>query len=284
MQLILEGRPLRIFPLQHNKRPACPEWPKAATADPEEADKLFRLYPGPLIGVPTGEVNGFDVLDVDAYKPTAALWHRENMGRIPPTRMHETKNGGHHYLFQHVTGLGCSARLLAHGVEVKADGGYVVWWVEKGFGFVDAPIAPWPEWSLAKLQNRTREDDDAALREALAQIEVRGADEDWVDEMRVDPGSPEARHALASLTKDVGDLASARPGERNIVLNAVAFSMGQQVINGWITLTKTCEWLISGAEKCKLIRDDGRQSVERTILSGLAAGFKQPYPPLRYRK
>jgi hypothetical protein len=33
-----------------------------------------------------------------------------------------------HFFFQHAPGLRCSRGLIAPGVDVRADGGYVIWW------------------------------------------------------------------------------------------------------------------------------------------------------------
>src|SRR5262249_7754714 len=71
----------------------------------------------PLVGVPTGSANGFDVLDVD----------RGGLGwlaaqALPKTRIHETRSGGRHLFFKHVDGVRCSAGRIAPDVDVRGDG------------------------------------------------------------------------------------------------------------------------------------------------------------------
>src|SRR5262249_12205589 len=108
--LQLEGRPLAIFPCR-NKKPACEHGFKDATSNPTEIAALFRRYPGAReIGVPTGEINGFDVLDIDL---AGIKFWEENRHRLPPTRTHETQSGGHHLLFKHGAGLRCSSGRIA---------------------------------------------------------------------------------------------------------------------------------------------------------------------------
>src|SRR5712671_4528123 len=63
LALAAEGLP--CFPCAPNKQPACPRGFKAAVTDPASVEKLFRQHPGPLVGIPTGETSGLDVLDID---------------------------------------------------------------------------------------------------------------------------------------------------------------------------------------------------------------------------
>ena len=65
---------------------------------------------------------------------------------VTPTRPHRTRSGGLHLIFGHYDGLKCSAGKIARGVDVRADGGYILWWPAAGLPMLsDAPIAPWPD-------------------------------------------------------------------------------------------------------------------------------------------
>src|ERR1051326_7103409 len=134
---LIEGRPLPIFPCYANKRPACEHGFHDATTEPHRIAELWNGRTGVLIGVPTGEASGISVIDVDRH------WPGES--ELPPTRVHETKSGGRHYIFRHRPGLRCSQGLIASGVDVRASGGYVIWWPAAGFGIEDKPIADWPK-------------------------------------------------------------------------------------------------------------------------------------------
>jgi hypothetical protein len=113
-------------------------------------------WQSPLVGVPTGQVNGIDVLDID---PEGRSWFDQNFASLPKTQAHETQRGLH-LLFKHAPGLRCSAGRIAAGVDVRADGGYVIWWPREGLPVEDAPLAEWPDWLLeeAKGKRRTRVD------------------------------------------------------------------------------------------------------------------------------
>ena len=97
----------------------------------------------PLVGVPTGKRNGFDVLDIDGR--AGREWLARNA--VPPTRAHYTQRGAH-FFFAHATGLRCSTGRIADGVDVRAEGGYIVWWPREGLPIEDLEIAVWPEWLL----------------------------------------------------------------------------------------------------------------------------------------
>src|SRR4051795_12382740 len=122
-QLILEGRTLPVFPVHSWKAPACPRGFHSASTDPDEIEALFTRWPGPFIGVPTGAESGFDVLDID---PDGLEWWQKHRDQLPKTFTVQTPRGGLHLYFWHEPGLRCSASRLARGVDVRADGGFVV--------------------------------------------------------------------------------------------------------------------------------------------------------------
>src|SRR5262245_40652090 len=126
---MLEG--LLKFPCSFQKRPLT-QWNKTARRDAD-------ITGWQLVGVPTGSVSGFDCLDVDI---SGLSWLNANCDRLPPTRVHETRSGGRHFLWRHVDGVRNSAGKIAPGVDVRGEGGMVVWWPQAGFRVLsDAPIA-----------------------------------------------------------------------------------------------------------------------------------------------
>jgi hypothetical protein len=113
------------FPCGPDKRPLVAGGFKAATTDPAQIAVWRAQFPNCLWGVPTGAVSGFDVLDID---PEGLGWFEANRHRFPATRVHRTPRGGLHLFFKHAPGLRCSRGRIAPGVDVRADGGYVIWW------------------------------------------------------------------------------------------------------------------------------------------------------------
>ena len=111
-------------------------------------------------------------------------------------------------MFAHTAGLRNSTSRLAPGCDVRADGGYIIWWPAAGLPVLsDAPPAQWPNWLLARLlppQRATR------------------------PEMRhdVDSGKNGDRaYALTALYGAAERVAYAMPGSRNDRLNAECFRL-----------------------------------------------------------
>ena len=91
----------------------------------------------PLVGFPTGAVNGIDVLDIDG--DAGRDWYDANFDAIPATRAHSTRRGMH-LLFRHSPGLRCTVGKIAPGIDVRAEDGYVIWWPREGLPVEDAPL------------------------------------------------------------------------------------------------------------------------------------------------
>jgi len=126
---------LPVFPCNAAKKPLTPHgFHDARVIEPSKH--------WPLIGVPAGKVSGLDCLDVDNLD-----WLNEFADQLPPTRAHTTRRG-RHLLFKHAEGLRKSEGRIAVDVDVRADGGYFIWWPRESFPFEVHPIAEWPNWLL----------------------------------------------------------------------------------------------------------------------------------------
>jgi hypothetical protein len=148
-----------IFPVKANaKTPLTAHGFKDASADPDQIAEWKQQFPGCNWGAPTGEANGFVVLDLDAKHPLSLGWWREQQdihGGVN-TREVATPSGGTHIYFQDPEGvaLKSTASVIASGVDTRAEGGYVVIppSVIDGNPYEvinDVPIAPLPDWLLA---------------------------------------------------------------------------------------------------------------------------------------
>src|ERR1700674_4689062 len=102
--LSLLGNGLPCFPCGIAKKPTTSRGFKDATCDPATLCELWKKYPGPLVGVPTGETSGLDVLDLDPRHGGDA-WLAEHKHRLPSTQVHRTRSGGSHLLFRHQHGI-----------------------------------------------------------------------------------------------------------------------------------------------------------------------------------
>jgi Bifunctional DNA primase/polymerase, N-terminal len=103
----------------------------------------------PLVGFRTGEASGINVLDID---PSGRDWYEQNFDALPQTRAHQTQRGLH-LLFKHAPGLRSSAGKIAEGIDIRADGGYAIYWPTTGLPIEDWPICEWPDWLLEEARS-----------------------------------------------------------------------------------------------------------------------------------
>ncbi|BAZ94294.1 ATPase [Thiohalobacter thiocyanaticus] len=150
LQLAESGLP--VFPCREDKSPRTARGFHDASTDPTTIRGWWSRWPGALIGVPTGPVTDLLVIDID---PGGADWHSEHAADLACGRVHRTQRG-HHLLYRHVNGVKCSAGKIAPGVDVRTDGGYVIWWPAHGLeavGDLD-DIGEAPAWLLEKLRDQ----------------------------------------------------------------------------------------------------------------------------------
>ncbi len=232
----LAGQGLPCFPCGSSKKPATPHGFKDGTRDPDAVCKLWKLYPGPLVGVPTGEISGLDVLDVDP-RHGGDSWFSQHKYRLPSTRVHRARSGGLHLFFQHQHGRRCNAGKIAAGVDVRDDGGYVIWWPAAELPVVcDMPVTLWPNWLRAQFMSR--------------------------------PGPKTQRITVPdqyALMRLVQLIARAREGERNDLTYWAACRAGEMVASGLLTADAAAAVIAEAATRAGLPLSEA----ERTAWSGV---------------
>jgi hypothetical protein len=148
----LIGAGYACFPCREDKRPTCRHGFQDAVLDRDQLEELWQRFPGELVGVATGAMSGVSVVDIDKKHPEAHHWWSENRDRLLPARVHRTRSGGLHLIYRHREGLRNSAGLIARGVDVRGDGGYIIWWPAAGLPVLaDGGIKAWPEWLMPLL-------------------------------------------------------------------------------------------------------------------------------------
>lgn len=109
------------------KHPRTPHGLKDAARDEAQMWKWWTCWPDANVGIITGIHSGLVVLDIDprngGEESLEALERKH--GALPPTVVSRTGGGGQHIFFQH-PGTPIKSGSLVAGVDVKADGGYVV--------------------------------------------------------------------------------------------------------------------------------------------------------------
>jgi hypothetical protein len=246
----LVGFGYACFPCRHDKCPACPHGFKDAVLDRDQVEDLWRRFPGELVGVATGAVSGVSVVDIDKKHPDAHQWWSENRSRLLPARVHRTRSGGLHLLYRHRDGLRNSAGLIARGIDVRADGGYIIWWPAAGLPVLaDGGIKPWPQW-LDALLAPPPSTPLPISRRALA---VRGSD---------------LRPTLHRTLGIIRTVALAGEGERNSVLFWATCRARDMVVAGEIDHS-------AGVQVLGALREAAAQAgltqreIDRTITSAM---------------
>ena len=243
MRLAAEGH--AVFPCRADKAPCSPRGFYDASRDPEAVAALWRRHPGKLVGVVTGEASGIAVLDLDAGSGGGA-WFEAYRGMLPRTRAHRTRSGGLHLVFGHRAGLRCSAGHIAPGVDVRADGGYIVWWPAAGLAVLDdvPALADWPDW-LADLAMPPAPPPAAPARFQHV-----------------------ARYADAALRRAARRVVETAEGGRNTALNAETFSLTRLARAGLVQPGE----IMATMARAGLAAGLGRREVERTVASAMRAG------------
>ncbi|MBV1837175.1 bifunctional DNA primase/polymerase [Acetobacter estunensis] len=239
---------LIVFPCGEDKRPTC-KWGELATRHPEDVLILWRTYPGPLIGVVTGSASGFDVVYLDWGKG-GDDWYAEHCTRVPATRTHRTRSGGLHLLLRHREGTRNSASRIAPGVDVRGNGGFIIWWPATGLPIVDrSPAAPWPAW-LAGM----------ALPPPPPVADLR----------KVENGLRDAgRYMQGAVRAAVSAVASAPEGARNATLNGETFGLAKYIASGHLTAGQIAEAMAAAGLQAGL----AKLEIEATIRSALRAAM-----------
>lgn len=126
--LDLAGAGFPVFPVNQDKRPLV-KWKAAATTDLAKVKAWWRKWPDAMPAMPTGEASGLAVLDLDRKGGKDGFASIKALGLNPNALspvIVETPTGGGHLVFRHVPGLRSSAGQIGPGVDVRAEGGFVV--------------------------------------------------------------------------------------------------------------------------------------------------------------
>jgi len=139
-----------------------------AVKDTSQISAWWRDKPGSMIGLPAGP-NGLVVLDIDPRNGGDVTI--ESFPELPDTVNAFTARHGRHYYFAHPgddIAIPSRANVLGPGLDIRADGGYViappsvktgggqyVWELSGELG--DCPLAPVPDWMIGRIIDRAPE-------------------------------------------------------------------------------------------------------------------------------
>jgi hypothetical protein len=258
---------LPVFQTKSDKSPATRRGFKEAQVD---SDQVQRWRDNAMAGMPTGRKSGVVVLDLDideAKGVDGSQWlmsQEGKEGRLPRHPTVRTPRGGTHHYFKYPPDktVRCSVGKLAVGVDVRADGGYVI--VpdsESSIGNYNWEVPLWdiappdmPPWLLKLVADQTAE--------GLTTTETppEGATKEAVEQ---------------EVERSIGLLRGARAGTRNHQLNTSAFRLGKMIGAGVLDEALITIRLLETAAQIGL----GEAEARRTARSGMSAGKLRPWCP-----
>lgn len=168
----------RVFPCRPGaKEPATRHGFKDASVDKARLIEWWQKIPDANVAIATGAASGLVVLDRDPRnggdRSLAELERRH--GPLPETLRVATGGDGLHYFFAAPSGVSMRSGVLAEGLDVKADGGYVIAPPSvhpngKSYQWETDPrtvrIAPCPDWVRATSKDDVSVEMPERLRDA----------------------------------------------------------------------------------------------------------------------
>jgi hypothetical protein len=256
----MEG--LACFPCNADKSPACVRGFRSASADPAVLEYLWQCHPAPLVGIATGTASNLDILDIDAKHAQARDWWEAHRTRLLPTRAQRTRSGGIHLFFRHRPGMRCSTGRVARGVDIRADGGYIIDWRSAGLPVLSFdPVAQWPEWFAVPTPPQPAVTNESASAWPPSRTGTA-----------VSYGRAALKSALTRIT-------AAPDGSQEVTINREAYSLGTLIANGELSRSEVENDLLTIGDQ--LVSYDPTspwrpEEVKRKMLRALAAGTRHP--------
>ncbi len=281
---------LFVFPCNaDDKNPVAGfKWKEWATNDEAKIHILWNEYPDAVPALPTGERNGFAVIDLDIRPAKSAVAAKDGararkavaakngvaayraLGLDPDSAgvISRTPSGGRHLLFEY-SGQGNSAGKT--GIDTRGEGGYIIapgavtpngiYRVIRG-RMDDIPLIGLPSWpsSLAGQHDKpdTAPESPPTAKDA--------------------PDTTQREIALVRLSDAAVEMSEADEGQRNAQLNEHACAMGR--LAGLLSDREIMSALLDAAGICGLVADDGQAPCRATIRSGIKGGRLDPSPPV----
>ena len=145
-----------LFPVS-DKVPRLKNWQKEATTDVDKLREWQKKYNDPDFAMPTGQISGLWVLDIDTKKGKKGLeFFNEKLKALEGTTTTQvTPSGGFHLFFKYTSKIRNATDIFGpdSGVDVRGDGGYVVLCPSDGYQLASHPKFPSgaieaPDWVM----------------------------------------------------------------------------------------------------------------------------------------
>jgi Bifunctional DNA primase/polymerase, N-terminal len=118
---------LNPIPLRAQSKKASIKWQEYQTKMVSPAEiKSWFCDPDKNIGIVTGKISGLFVVDIDSEDAFQKILQLLPNRALPQTWISKTAKGYHLYFRYHDEILSKSAVRIAEGIDIRADGGYIV--------------------------------------------------------------------------------------------------------------------------------------------------------------
>lgn len=279
LRIAAEGH--RVFPCTNDgKKVPLVTWRTSASDRIEVIEAWWKEWPDALIGHPTGMRSSsrgawcVTVIDVDVKKgatgPETLAMMEQQLGFLPETCTSITRSGGQHRWFWTATEVRNSTskigRLDAPGLDVRAEGGFVVVPPSEGYEWIgDSWLTPSGDVQLAELPHAWVE----AMTARAKPVAVPRP-------LTVEVNLPGRRaYTDKALDAELRTLAATPQGERNGQLFKAAASLGGLVLAGALSRDGVAAALDS---VCATWTDRDERKDRATIQRGLAAAKPRTIP------
>jgi hypothetical protein len=263
---------LAVFPCGPDKKPLI-KWREFSSSDPEAVAMWWTQHPNALPGIDLEKCD-LVVLDGDRHGgPDGRAALRELLQAQPDynapatPRAFTPSDGAHVYFCQNGHELTNSRGSLPEGIDVRGAGGYTIApyaVLPDGRRYRAVPkspdlistykagtVPPIPEGIVALLEARRKANGKPTESSETSKAGIR-----------------ERSYAQAALDGCTKELADCQPGNRNELLNALAYRLGRMIARGWLH-REHVEANLSGAMHTNgYVEEKGIRAVEATPRSG----------------
>lgn len=261
-----------VFPLKpRSKEPATAHGFKDATKDQAQIER--RWTGAHNIGVATGAVSGFFVVDVDGVEGLAEWQTLASPHESINTLTAITGGGGLHLLFRWVNEWPVNNSPISKNIHVRGNGGYIV-----------TPPSVHPNGAVYRWQDESVAISDAPLwlfelligdkRKGSPSPSANSADAPISNLNNHSLSLSLSRYVDAALRREIDNLRSVS-ADRNTALNKTAFALAPFVRDGLLSMSIVERELTEAAKAIGLDTDTncGPRGIAATIASGLNAGI-----------
>ncbi len=270
-----------VFPCNANKAPHTAHGLKDASTDADQIRTWWKLWPSAMIGLATGRVSGVVVLDVDldpskCIDGSASLARLMENDKLPDDQMAvRTPRGGQHFYFAvpRDVRIGSSAGKLGPGLDIRAEGGYVIAPPSvngTGSAYSWEPwgaLYPLPDWLLERLRSK----DSPPRLPYMPPMSNGGEDR-----------AP--AYGDAALVAECNLVASAPEGTRNDQLFRSAAALFELVAGGVLSEQRVRDLLLNTALVAGLSASESAKSIDSAAAHGLLNPRGPREPPSRNQK